>query len=1073
MDASVACNTSSAKSYTPSMEVCGFACVNSVCIKHIEVLEFVSARSGLRVFLMQYESPIVNSYYVLPTRGEDHEGLPHTLEHLIFLGSACYPHRGTLDILASRVLSIGTNAWTAVDHTAYTISTAGIEGSLKILPVYLDHILRPTLTEESFMTDVHRVTPDGTNSGTVYCEMKTHENSADSLIHFEMVDHLYPGESGYKMNTGGRLDALRATNIDRVRDYHKRFYRLDNISIVICGNVGDFTSILQVVSEAESQLIDNGVEAHAVDVPRFFGTKQWDDHVHCQKMGESSTSTLIFPSEDEETGYFTMAWRGPHWNDYELISAVSFMGSYLTDTPLSPLQKELVHSDDPFGSSVEFELEDFRESYFSLTVQDVPYGSNCKMDTIEDTLKRILLEVHEAPINMDRLRTIIQRDRLSYLLALENSPHETAIDSVITYITYSSDRSDLQRLLNNDDIAGSLMLKDEAYWKGILWKYFIQAYTVCVKAIPSLKRSREMQCFEKELVERQLRENDIEQLKAREAIVDAIISNKGGSVPKSVVDAFEAADVSQLKLTEWPYIRNFSSLGVYLDGGHLTHGRVQLFNETSGSVSVSTWPEISKDLDKVEFPMQVNHIASDFVRLTVLVPTRRVGLSHRENQALPLLCALLFVSDVSISDGERLSGDEFIRLLQQSTTSYGASLGIDSSLGNPDSYAELLNVAITCHVHHYETMFKLFLHVLRGVRFTRKILTAHAKAMLKSLNKKKRSAKALLIQASSAMRLRGDCPRMSCGLAQQLSFLNTSLDGDIVASLQSLYDKLFTGGNLVVHLSADLNKMPEGWLRDWVSLSEGNAVRGTLTDHIGFKLGIDTSFSATSGLYVPLASTEVSYFRFVIAAPLGYRHKEYTALCVLAEYLSMMEGPMFHAIRGGGYAYNYSVSYFPSRGEFHLSIQQATDLLGAIRATQDLFRDIVNGGVLTEEDVFAARCSLVFTILDEEETLADFSHDSFTSSLRSVSAGFSKECLAQIQSTGLEDVRRVAVKYLSEFLTFGGSGKTMSIVTSHSHSPALLEGLHDLNYHNLHQVSVKSMLSFANTGLLSIPGGED
>lgn len=32
-----------------------------------------------------------------------------------------------------------------VDHTCYTISTAGSEGFLSLLPVYLDHILYPTI----------------------------------------------------------------------------------------------------------------------------------------------------------------------------------------------------------------------------------------------------------------------------------------------------------------------------------------------------------------------------------------------------------------------------------------------------------------------------------------------------------------------------------------------------------------------------------------------------------------------------------------------------------------------------------------------------------------------------------------------------------------------------------------------------------------------------------------------------------------------------------------------------------------------------------------------------------------
>jgi hypothetical protein len=54
--------------------------------------------------------------------------------------------QGVLDLLANRCLASGTNAWTDTDHTCYTITTAGSDGFLNLMPVYLDHILYPTLT---------------------------------------------------------------------------------------------------------------------------------------------------------------------------------------------------------------------------------------------------------------------------------------------------------------------------------------------------------------------------------------------------------------------------------------------------------------------------------------------------------------------------------------------------------------------------------------------------------------------------------------------------------------------------------------------------------------------------------------------------------------------------------------------------------------------------------------------------------------------------------------------------------------------------------------------------------------
>jgi Zn-dependent M16 (insulinase) family peptidase len=69
-------------------------------------------------------------------------------------------------------MASGTNAWTATDHTAYTLSTAGGEGMLNLLPIFADHVLFATLTEEGFVTEVHCVNGSGEDKGVVYCEMQ-------------------------------------------------------------------------------------------------------------------------------------------------------------------------------------------------------------------------------------------------------------------------------------------------------------------------------------------------------------------------------------------------------------------------------------------------------------------------------------------------------------------------------------------------------------------------------------------------------------------------------------------------------------------------------------------------------------------------------------------------------------------------------------------------------------------------------------------------------------------------------------------------------------------------------------
>lgn len=88
---------------------------------------------------------------IAATEAHDDDGLPHTLEHLIFLGSELYPFKGVLDLLANRCLASGTNAWTDTDHTCYTVKTVGKNGFLNLLPIYLDHVLYPTLSVSFFV----------------------------------------------------------------------------------------------------------------------------------------------------------------------------------------------------------------------------------------------------------------------------------------------------------------------------------------------------------------------------------------------------------------------------------------------------------------------------------------------------------------------------------------------------------------------------------------------------------------------------------------------------------------------------------------------------------------------------------------------------------------------------------------------------------------------------------------------------------------------------------------------------------------------------------------------------------
>ena len=133
---------------------------------------------------------------------------------MVFLGSEKYPYKGVLDNLANRAFAAGTNAWTDTDHTAYTIETAGEQGFLQLLPVYVDHILYPTLTNAGFVTEVHHINDKAEDAGVVYSEMQGRENTSGDIAALRQQRLFYPPESAYRSETGGLMEALRKLSIE-------------------------------------------------------------------------------------------------------------------------------------------------------------------------------------------------------------------------------------------------------------------------------------------------------------------------------------------------------------------------------------------------------------------------------------------------------------------------------------------------------------------------------------------------------------------------------------------------------------------------------------------------------------------------------------------------------------------------------------------------------------------------------------------------------------------------------------------------------------------------------------------
>lgn len=374
------------------------------------------------------------------TEAHDDDGLPHTLEHLIFLGSELYPYKGVLDLLANRCLASGTNAWTDTDHTCYTVQTVGKDGFLQLMPIYLDHILHPTLSDAGFITEVHHVTGDGEDGGVVYCEMQGRENTAESLGWVELLRKIYP-DSGYSAETGGIMHNLRtSTTNEKVRQFHSQFYRPENLTLIITGQV-KIEDIEEVLLPFEERILSKP--------KRGAFERPW--HKPIQPIAESVDKRIVYASDCEDCGLVYVGWRGPNCTkDNFSLTACSVLLRYLSETSVSPLQRELVEIADPFASSVAYNITENLESLLMLSFENVPIE---KIDSVAEKMRSILENIVNGGerVDIQRMQNILERCILEYFSSMESSPHEAIAYPVIADALYGYTVDDVSKCTHKFD----------------------------------------------------------------------------------------------------------------------------------------------------------------------------------------------------------------------------------------------------------------------------------------------------------------------------------------------------------------------------------------------------------------------------------------------------------------------------------------------------------------------------------------------------------------------------------------------------------------------------------------------
>ncbi|KAG6845767.1 hypothetical protein H0H87_003821 [Tephrocybe sp. NHM501043] len=981
----------------------------------VTVSKWRSRKSGLSVVHLDYEgepmtigidgphssdllpAPIVNGYFVV----------------------------GTENNLANRGFSNGTNAWTDTDHTAYTISTAGEQGFLQLLPIYMDHILYPTITKAGFMTEVHHIDGKGQDSGVVYSEMQGRENTSGDLMALHSQRLVNHADSAYRSETGGLMEALRVLTSKQIKKYHETYYVPHNISLIVAGKLSSgTTSLLDVVqNKVETRIAEHGQD----NGPRPTGWKRpfvETPSASRPSIEETIKRTVEFPEKDESMGELVLTFLGPPPNAFLERRAIEMLGNYLTSSTVAPLNKEYVEIEQPLCGYFYFG-EDTRATRVDLPVYigSVPTEH---LDTFDAKLKESLQRIVKEGIDMERMTMILNREERQLRSKLESAKGDTFSGSIITDFLYGAeDGSNLKESMNDIKQFTELRGWSSESWTSLLQKYYIDAHPVIIIGKPSPALVDSLEKDEKARISQQIERLGPEGLKDAENKLEAAKAEHDRPIPTEMLTSFPVPDVKSIS---WIPVQSLQEIGA---------GRKP---QRPATAAQDLEKHITSDGSPLPFFVQYDHVESDFVSVSAIFSLEKIPKHLR-----PLVTVYLssfFSLRVKRQSGENLSHEEVVNKLEDETVSY------DVGLGMSNAFTDTFRVSLKVETAHYETAVAWLKDLICGAQFEKDRLQIVIAKIQQSLPEMKRNGDNILgslwaelvynedstSRAGSVMSQLEHIPR----LAKQLHESPLEVIAQFEEIRKHLTDpttaRFSVAGNVL-----GLEKPRSIWAKHF-----GEKHPGTELSPVPLAANTLSAIGkspAKKAIVMTLPTIESSYVTHTARGIQGFDHPEYAVVRVTSEVLSATESYLWRYIRGSGLAYGAYVSPDVESGLLSFTLYRSSNSLGAFHEAAKVVKGLVDRSIeLDQTTIDAAKSSIVYGVTKNVATPGRAALVSFSNqALKGVPKTYQVDLLEKYQAVTKEDILAALEKYFLPL--FIPSSSVNVTVTAPSKAEQVVEGL--------------------------------
>ncbi|KAK0728025.1 Metalloenzyme, LuxS/M16 peptidase-like protein [Lasiosphaeria miniovina] len=944
-----------------------------------DITQYESERSGMRVVVADRKGPKINGYFTLATEIFDDSGAPHTLEHLVFMGSKNYKYKGLLDKLAGRAYS-NTNAWTAVDHTAYTLETAGWDGFAQILPIYLEHVILPNITDDACVTEVHHVDGEGNDAGVVYSEMQALQYSSTELMDLRARRLLYPENIGFRYETGGMMEALRVLTPERIHAFHKAMYHPRNLAIVIVGEA-DHESLLSILDGFEESIKD--------DVPLFNADfkRPFVDSPQPPPLEKTTVETVEFPEEDESTGEVVVGFFGPSCNDQVQATALNIIMTYLCGSSVSVIENTIVEKEE-LASSVSW----WWDSRPNSVIWFQPTGvATEKLEFVEQRLISLLKEVASKPLDMQYMKECIQRERRQIKFQAEGSEQFYSSNIITDYLFGKRDGSTLAELQTLDEYDVLESWNDEQ-WRDYLRNWISDAHHVSILGKPSMKLATGLKEAEEARLAKRREELGKAGLELLKEKVENAKKHNEKPIPPEVLD-------------QWPVPKTTSIH--FIESATARSGKARSLGTPQNAAQ-----KVIDAAAPADFPLfiQFENVPTNFVHLTVHIGTSETPVKYKP--LLPLFADNFFNSPV-MADGERIGFEDVVKRLEKDTISYQISGA--GRVGDNEG----MTLQFQLEPEKYTTIIQWLRTLMFDLVFDPVRLKAAVVKALADIPEAKRDGRAMALEVDMAVHmLRESYPvaKRTLVKAVYLRRLKKLLEKEpetVVGWFEELRKSLFTFQNIRVLVTADVAKLPEP-VSAWKTLNKGPGLDTSkdilpITRPVAMLNDEGKTPGSFGSVVIPMTTLDSSYSVSTAVGLKSYADPRLPAFLVALGYLEAVEGPLWNAVRGNGLAYGVFFTREVDAGYLQFRVYRSPDASKAIEASRNTVAKIAAGQEpLDRHLVEGAVSGIVLAAADEQATMAAAAQQNFiVGVVRGLEPEWNRKMLARVRDVTPDEIRAV------------------------------------------------------------------